>query len=222
MNTNGTVAAEHPLDAMAGFEVLHRGGNAIDAAVANVLHDHRGRAASGQHRRRGLQPRVSDVREDITTAHAFKNAGLKVIYVGPKTEGTTGEDLAKIGLSDYWSSLRPWSIHAERSVFRPRDQGGHDSSPFHGTASDWWQSLLQCGSESGREPRLLMAETLRPTTSESVSRAANDEMAESSDPGRFSVTRGTASPVGLKGLLHTDRFALLGLIFLAGSLACSG
>lgn len=34
MGTNGMVAAEHPLQAMAGFEVLRSGGNAIDAAVA--------------------------------------------------------------------------------------------------------------------------------------------------------------------------------------------
>jgi gamma-glutamyltranspeptidase/glutathione hydrolase len=34
MGTNGMVAAEHPLEALAGFEVLRSGGNAIDAAVA--------------------------------------------------------------------------------------------------------------------------------------------------------------------------------------------
>ncbi|MFN3322697.1 MAG: gamma-glutamyltransferase [Bryobacteraceae bacterium] len=34
MGTNGMVAAEHPLEAMAGFQVLQGGGNAIDAAVA--------------------------------------------------------------------------------------------------------------------------------------------------------------------------------------------
>src|SRR5712692_6471705 len=34
MGTNGMVAGEHPLEAMAGFEVLRAGGNAIDAAVA--------------------------------------------------------------------------------------------------------------------------------------------------------------------------------------------
>src|SRR3989442_8226397 len=39
---------------------------------------------------------ASDVKENIAAAHAFKNAGLKVIYVGPKTEGSTGEDLPKI------------------------------------------------------------------------------------------------------------------------------
>jgi uncharacterized phosphosugar-binding protein len=39
---------------------------------------------------------ASDVKENIEAAHAFKNAGLKVIYVGPKTEGSTGEDLPKI------------------------------------------------------------------------------------------------------------------------------
>lgn len=39
---------------------------------------------------------ASDVKENIAAAHAFKDAGLKVIYVGPKTEGSTGEDLPKI------------------------------------------------------------------------------------------------------------------------------
>ncbi|MBI3697555.1 MAG: gamma-glutamyltransferase, partial [Acidobacteria bacterium] len=34
MGTNGMVAAEHPLEALAGFDVLRNGGNAIDAAVA--------------------------------------------------------------------------------------------------------------------------------------------------------------------------------------------
>ena len=34
MGTHGMVAAEHPLQAMAGFDVLRSGGNAIDAAVA--------------------------------------------------------------------------------------------------------------------------------------------------------------------------------------------
>src|SRR5713226_4245130 len=34
MGTNGMVAGEHPLEAMAGFEALRAGGNAIDAAVA--------------------------------------------------------------------------------------------------------------------------------------------------------------------------------------------
>lgn len=34
MGTNGMVAAEHPLQAMAGLDVLKAGGNAIDAAVA--------------------------------------------------------------------------------------------------------------------------------------------------------------------------------------------
>src|SRR5260370_21192376 len=32
--THGMVAAEHPLEAMAGFDVLKAGGNAIDAALA--------------------------------------------------------------------------------------------------------------------------------------------------------------------------------------------
>src|SRR5260370_39760651 len=32
--THGMVAAEHPLEAMAGFEALKAGGNAIDAALA--------------------------------------------------------------------------------------------------------------------------------------------------------------------------------------------
>ena len=39
---------------------------------------------------------ASDVKENIEAAHAFKSAGLKVIYVGPKTEGSTAEDLPKI------------------------------------------------------------------------------------------------------------------------------
>ncbi len=34
MGTNGMVAAEHPLQALAGLRVLEKGGNAIDAAVA--------------------------------------------------------------------------------------------------------------------------------------------------------------------------------------------
>lgn len=34
MGTNGMVAAEHPLQAMAGLDILKAGGNAIDAAVA--------------------------------------------------------------------------------------------------------------------------------------------------------------------------------------------
>ncbi len=34
MGTNGVIAAEHPLQALAGLRVLERGGNAIDAAVA--------------------------------------------------------------------------------------------------------------------------------------------------------------------------------------------
>ncbi|HXV59747.1 MAG TPA: gamma-glutamyltransferase, partial [Vicinamibacteria bacterium] len=34
MGTQGMVAAEHPLEAMAGMKVLEAGGNAIDAAVA--------------------------------------------------------------------------------------------------------------------------------------------------------------------------------------------
>src|SRR5215467_2540324 len=32
--THGLVAAEHPLEAMAGFQALQAGGNAIDAALA--------------------------------------------------------------------------------------------------------------------------------------------------------------------------------------------
>ena len=32
--THGMVAAEHPLEAMAGLEALKAGGNAIDAALA--------------------------------------------------------------------------------------------------------------------------------------------------------------------------------------------
>lgn len=39
---------------------------------------------------------TSDVVENIAAAHAFKNAGLTVIYIGPKTEKSTGEDLSKI------------------------------------------------------------------------------------------------------------------------------
>lgn len=43
--TNGLVVASHPAAAMAGYEVLRRGGNAVDAGVAtglalNVLHSH--------------------------------------------------------------------------------------------------------------------------------------------------------------------------------------
>lgn len=34
MGTNGMVAAEHPLEALAGLHILEKGGNAIDAAVA--------------------------------------------------------------------------------------------------------------------------------------------------------------------------------------------
>ena len=34
MGTHGMVAAEHPLEALAGFHVLDGGGNAFDAAVA--------------------------------------------------------------------------------------------------------------------------------------------------------------------------------------------
>lgn len=39
---------------------------------------------------------TSDLKENIAAAQAFKSAGLKVIYIGPKTEGATGEDLPKI------------------------------------------------------------------------------------------------------------------------------
>lgn len=39
---------------------------------------------------------ASDVEGNLAAARAFKSAGLKVIYIGPKSEGTVGEDLPKI------------------------------------------------------------------------------------------------------------------------------
>lgn len=39
---------------------------------------------------------ASDAKENIAAAHAFKNAGLKVIYIGSATEGTRGEDVTKL------------------------------------------------------------------------------------------------------------------------------
>lgn len=39
---------------------------------------------------------LSDTRENIEAAQAFKNAGMKIIYIGPgKTEGSAGDDLPK-------------------------------------------------------------------------------------------------------------------------------
>lgn len=45
LGTNGVVVASHPAAAMAGYEVLRRGGNTVNAGVAsglplNVLHSH--------------------------------------------------------------------------------------------------------------------------------------------------------------------------------------
>ena len=53
--THGMVAAEHPLEAMAGFEALKAGGNAIDAALAIFYMTTRGGAASIRPRRRLLR-----------------------------------------------------------------------------------------------------------------------------------------------------------------------
>jgi hypothetical protein len=40
---------------------------------------------------------ASDVKGNIEAARAFKNAGFKVIYIGPaKTEGSTGDNLVKL------------------------------------------------------------------------------------------------------------------------------
>jgi uncharacterized phosphosugar-binding protein len=39
---------------------------------------------------------ASDVKEDIAAAQAFKRAGLKVIYIGPTTEGSAAQDLPSV------------------------------------------------------------------------------------------------------------------------------
>ena len=54
MGTYGMVAAEHPLEAVAGMDILRAGGNAFDAAAAvfymtTVVEQHQAAAKSGEH-----------------------------------------------------------------------------------------------------------------------------------------------------------------------------
>src|SRR5579863_9859327 len=90
MSRNGIVAAESPLAAQAGVQILERGGNAVDAAIAT-------NAMMGV-----VEPMMNGIGGDLFVivydAKAKKLYGLNASGWAPK--GLTPEYLHKLGLRD--------------------------------------------------------------------------------------------------------------------------
>jgi len=103
---------------------------------------------------------VSDAKDNLEAARAFSSAGIKVIYIGPNTEGAKEDDMSRIAdwhidtfsperagvlvvpighedLPNNGSSVCFCSVYVKRSVHWPHDQGRYDAARFYGITSPW-------------------------------------------------------------------------------------